>query len=185
MIRDRLPHHVTEAGEAAVSVRWHKGSPFRGLESFDYEHAPVFFGRTRAIGEIKNMLTNQAALNRAFLMIFGMSGSGKSSLARAGVLPTITHPGIIEGVGVWRRGTMRPTDARDLLYGLSLALLEKEGLPELHDSGLNAEELAELLREAPQRAIAPLKAALQSAAQSTAEREKLSQIPQSEIRARH
>ena len=181
LIRDRLPHHVTESGEAAVSVRWHKGSPFRGLESFDYEHAPVFFGRTRAIGEIKNMLTNQAAQNRAFLMIFGMSGSGKSSLARAGVLPTITHPGIIEGVGVWRRGTMRPTDARDLLYGLSLALLEKEGLPELHESGLNAEELAELLREAPQRAIAPLKAALQSAAQSTAEREKLTQIPKAKF----
>lgn len=177
LIRERLPHHVTEAGEAAVSVRWHKGSPFRGLESFDYEHAPVFFGRTRAIGEIKNMLVAQAAQNRAFLMIFGMSGSGKSSLARAGVLPTITHPGIIEGIGVWRHGIMRPTDAHELLYGLALALLDKNGLPELHENGLNAEELASLLRDAPQRALAPLKAALQSAAESTAQREKLTQIP--------
>ncbi len=181
LIRERLPHHVTEAGEAAVSVRWHKGSPFRGLESFDYEHAPVFFGRTRAIGEIKNMLVTQAAQNRAFLMIFGMSGSGKSSLARAGVLPTITHPGIIEGIGVWRHGIMRPTDARDLLYGLALALLEATGLPELHENGINAEELASLLRDAPQRALAPLKAALQSAAESTAQREKLTQIPVSKF----
>ena len=31
--------------------RW-KSSPFRGLNVFDYEHAPIFHGRTRAIGEV-------------------------------------------------------------------------------------------------------------------------------------
>ncbi len=181
LIRDRLPQHVTEDGEAAVSVRWHKGSPFRGLEAFDFEHAPIFFGRTRAIGEIRERLAMQAHHNRAFLLVFGMSGSGKSSLVRAGVLPTITHPGIVEGVALWRWGIMRPTDARDPILALALALHSDEALPELQSRGLDAKELADLLRDAPQSALGPLRAALQGFAEATAGREKLSTVPNARL----
>ena len=52
-----------------------------------------------------------------------MSGVGKSSLVRAGVLPTITQPGVIEGVGLWRWCVFRPSDATgDLCDGLATAL---------------------------------------------------------------
>ncbi len=101
LIAERLPDHVADGDEAAVKT-WHAGSPFRGLEAFELEHAPVFFGRTRALGEIKEALVGQAARGTAFLAVFGMSGSGKSSLVRAGVLATLCRPGVIERVGLWR-----------------------------------------------------------------------------------
>ena len=79
---------------------WAAGSPFRGLHLFEFEHAPVFFGRSRAVGELLAALRRQADDGRAFVLVLGASGSGKSSLVRAGLLPLLTQPGVIEGVRV-------------------------------------------------------------------------------------
>jgi hypothetical protein len=63
---------------------------------------------------------------RAFTLIFGASGSGKSSLARAGVLPMLVNGNAIEGVGLWRCAIMKPSDgAGDLMKALANALVEK------------------------------------------------------------
>src|SRR6266403_5113811 len=80
--------------------RW-KSSPFRGLNVFDFEHAPVFHGRTRAIGRVLEALEAQVRAQRPFVLVVGASGSGKSSLVRAGVLPLLTRPGTVEGIGLW------------------------------------------------------------------------------------
>src|SRR6516165_3900675 len=47
-----------ETGQKLLSrkVRRWKSSPFRGLNVFDFEHAPIFHGRTRAIGEVLEAL---------------------------------------------------------------------------------------------------------------------------------
>ena len=82
--------------------RW-KSNPFRGLNFFDFEHAPIFHGRTKAIGEALGALEAQAKAQQAFVLVVGASGSGKSSLVRAGVLPLLTQPETIAGVGLWRR----------------------------------------------------------------------------------
>jgi len=74
---------------------WTEGSPFRGLEAFQFVHAPVFCGRTHAIGEVFDRLRRKAAHGRSFVLILGSSGSGKSSLAMAGVLPLLVKPGTI------------------------------------------------------------------------------------------
>ena len=55
LIRDRLPQHVTEYGEAAVSVPGTKVRRFAAWNRSMCEHAPIFFGRTRAIGEIREV----------------------------------------------------------------------------------------------------------------------------------
>ena len=137
---------------------WKKGSPFRGLQSFHYEHAPIFFGRTKAIGDVLELLRRQAAAGRAFVLILGMSGGGKSSLARAGVLPMLTQPGVIEGVGHWRRAVFRPSDVRgNLFVGLATAILREPGL---RLEGTSAEELADVLRTSPAAAVTIIKTAL-------------------------
>ena len=166
LIADQLPEHLTAAEGEATRVSWHVGSPFRGLESFDFEHSAVFFGRTRAVGEVKRAIETQAARGTAFLTVFGMSGSGKSSLVRAGVLPTISEPGVVERIGLWRWCTMRPSDATgDLFDGLAQALMGETALPELAALKWDRARLAEQFRSAPNLAAQPIEQALAAAAE--------------------
>jgi WD40 repeat protein len=115
--------------------RW-KENPFRGLEVFDFEHAPIFHGRTRAIGAVLEALEVQVRVQRPFVLVVGASGSGKSSLVRAGVLPLLTQPETIEGIGLWRRAITRPGAGGgkgDCFDALAAALLEPPALPALAD----------------------------------------------------
>ncbi len=156
MIERALPESAGR--QMAATAVWKKGSPFRGLQAFDYEHAPIFFGRTKAIGDVLEALRRQASEGCAFVLVLGMSGGGKSSLARAGVMPMLTQPGVIEGVGMWRRAIYRPSDVRgDLFLGLATALLREHGLrlPEM-----SPEELGEVLRQSPTAALALIKTSL-------------------------
>ncbi len=119
LIQNRLPEHPSfSAGPSA----WHH-DPFRGLEAFELEHSKIFFGRMQAIGTVKDALIRQAAAGGAFVLVLGMSGCGKSSLVRAGVLATLLEPGVIEGVDLLRYCIFRPSDApADPLEGLARAL---------------------------------------------------------------
>jgi hypothetical protein len=182
LIQEMLPQHLAEGAEASVPTSWYKGSPYRGLEVFEMEHTAVFFGRTRAITEVKDALVRQAANGCSFVLIFGVSGGGKSSLVRAGILPTITHPGVIEGIGLWRWTAFRPSSAAgDLFEGLALSLLAPTGLPELEAGGLGPGELAALFRETPQDVGTPLRAALERAAAAEAAREHLTRSPEARL----
>jgi tetratricopeptide (TPR) repeat protein len=159
LVERQLPHSVSATSEARAV--WKKGSPFRGLAAFEYEHAPVFFGRTKAVSDILQALRDQAADGRSFVLILGMSGGGKSSVARAGILPMLTKHGVVEGVGLWRRAIFRPTDVRgDLFAGLAQALLREHALPSLDADGKGLDELAQVLKESPQAAVSLIKSAL-------------------------
>ena len=157
---------------------WHRGSPFRRLEVFEFEHASIFFGRTQAVGTVCDTLKRQAALDRAFVLVLGMSGCGKSSLVRAGVLPVLTQPGVVEGVDLWRRCVFRPGDSEsDPIDALAHAILAAEALPELDGLNFPARVLAEHLSRAPNGADGPVRTALARAEESEQTRDRLARRP--------
>jgi serine/threonine protein kinase/tetratricopeptide (TPR) repeat protein len=147
----QLEHEVRGRISGRKVRRW-KSSPFRGLNVFDFEHAPIFYGRTKAVGEVLEALEEQLRAQRPFVLVVGASGSGKSSLVRAGVLPLLTQPGTIEGIGLWRWAVTRPGaggSAGDCFDALAAALLEPAALPALEDlESLSAvRDLASELRD--------------------------------------
>ena len=104
---DQVKEAIGQKASAKKERRW-KTSPFRGLDVFNFEHAPIFHGRTKAIGRVLEASEAQVRAQRPFVLVVGASGSGKSSLVRAGVLPLLTQPGTIEGIGLWRWSVTRP-----------------------------------------------------------------------------
>jgi TIR domain len=58
--------------------------PYQGLEVFDEERAEFFFGRERDVQRLVEKLKGTR-----FLAVLGASGSGKSSLVRAGLIPAL------------------------------------------------------------------------------------------------
>ncbi|MBI4285092.1 MAG: hypothetical protein HY670_04215, partial [Chloroflexi bacterium] len=63
--------------------------PYRGLQPFDEEQAEFFFGRD---GDIQRLIEKLKATR--FLAVIGPSGSGKSSLVRAGLIPALRQGGL-------------------------------------------------------------------------------------------
>ncbi|WP_097873740.1 trypsin-like peptidase domain-containing protein [Streptomyces sp. ms184] len=64
------------------------GDPFRGIDTFEESDEKIFFGRDREIGQVVAELEEPRGVT-----LFGPSGSGKSSLARAGVVPRMRRGG--------------------------------------------------------------------------------------------
>ncbi|HVK69598.1 MAG TPA: serine/threonine-protein kinase [Polyangium sp.] len=84
--------------------------PFRGLERFEKEHRDVFFGRRVEVAAALEVLRT-----RGLAALLGPSGSGKSSLARAGILPAIAD-GALGGPRQWETVLISPgTDPRQVL----------------------------------------------------------------------
>jgi hypothetical protein len=146
-----IKRRIDEGHVDQASPLWLKGSPFRGLDAYEFDDAPVFFGRDGEKREGLARLAEAAERGTAFLMVSGASGSGKSSLARAGLLPSLVATKAVARVGLWRRVVMRPGDAGgDPILALTRALVsgdsaKGEGLAELAGKNITATELADHL----------------------------------------
>ena len=80
-------------------------NPYKGLRPFLESDAADFFGREALVGELVARLSQQDASR--FLAVVGPSGSGKSSLVRAGLLPAL-RGGAVPGSDQWFLLEMRP-----------------------------------------------------------------------------
>nr|WP_152893406.1 trypsin-like peptidase domain-containing protein [Streptomyces adustus] len=101
-------------------------SPYRALEPFTAEHARWFRGREEAVRRVVAGLAG----GRRVVLLLGPSGSGKSSLVQAGVLPALAA-GRLPGSDRWRQVVARP--GSDLS-----AALEQAGLPGAGTAGVEA-----------------------------------------------
>ncbi len=65
-------------------------SPFPGLNSFEEHHAAVFFGRDDVLTQLREVLRKRSTQGgERLIALLGASGSGKSSLLRAGLIPRL------------------------------------------------------------------------------------------------
>ena len=75
-----VPGHILnlpQAPELSAAL-----NPYRGLESFEAQHQHLFFGRGELIQELAATVSQQA-----LTVVLGASGTGKSSLVKAGLVP--------------------------------------------------------------------------------------------------
>jgi tetratricopeptide (TPR) repeat protein len=170
-VEDCLRQWLARRGFLAQDAVWDrglKGSPFPGLSAFEAEHGTVFFGRDLAIAQAIERLRQAGKPDderTPFLLIIGASGSGKSSLLRAGLLPRLTLPGTIPEIDLWRTATVMP--GPDLFLALAEALLAEAALgPELRQSAFADKALlARQLAGDPDLALAPLRAIMKQVAE--------------------
>jgi len=76
--------------------------PFKGLASFEVADAPYFFGREQLVAQLIARLVGAPMLG-----VIGPSGSGKSSVVQAGLLPALAD-GVLPGSEGWRQVVIRP-----------------------------------------------------------------------------
>ncbi|MBD2075923.1 caspase family protein [Phormidium sp. FACHB-592] len=79
--------------------------PYRGLEFFDEAHADYYFGRE----ELTDQLIEKLRTGN-FAAVVGASGSGKSSLVRAGLIHTLRQGKKFSGSDRWRIQLISPTE---------------------------------------------------------------------------
>jgi len=80
--------------------------PYPGLRTFERGDRHYFFGRERESYALYRLLDRNS-----FVTVVGNSGSGKSSLVRAGLLPLLEDESENDGGRVWRCATLRPGES--------------------------------------------------------------------------
>jgi WD40 repeat protein/energy-coupling factor transporter ATP-binding protein EcfA2 len=115
-------------------------NPFPGLRPFEPDEDYLFFGRERQTDDLLRRLRTTR-----FLSILGRSGSGKSSLVRSGLIPSLYGGAMTRAGSRWRVAMMRPGE--DPIGNLAEALTHPDAL-----GGGSDEELTRALFETTLRA---------------------------------
>lgn len=109
------PGAVTRLMDLAAAVRREDAPalglcPYKGLDYFDEADAELFVGREglteKLVGKILSFVSSQGAEQGRLLAIVGASGSGKSSLVRAGLVPALRWNKTSAG---WQIQVLTPT----------------------------------------------------------------------------
>jgi serine/threonine protein kinase/WD40 repeat protein len=100
-----LPVAVREIARRITSVTGEVTNPYKGLMAFEEGDSDSFHGRERLVDELLTRLGSPGA--DRMLAVIGPSGSGKSSVVKAGLLPAL-RDGALEDSESWFVTTMAP-----------------------------------------------------------------------------
>jgi WD40 repeat protein len=110
-VRDMLvrwgPPAAGPADLADKDPMW-SGCPYRGLLSFEERDARVFYGRSGLVRQLVQRLL-ECLDGGGILLMVGASGAGKSSLLKAGLMPSLAAGALGPGSEKWPRRVIRPT----------------------------------------------------------------------------
>jgi len=109
---------MTDTGIALDGVRTRPGNPFPGLRPFEPHESALFFGRD----EQCDALLTRLARGR-LVAVVGLSGSGKTSLVRAGLLPALDRGYLPSAGSSWHIAIFRP--GSDPVANLTRALVAR------------------------------------------------------------
>lgn len=109
-------------------------NPYRGLQVFDVKHSRFFFGRSVVVEWLLDTIrpsdsseSSARFKDNRFLAIIGASGSGKSSVARAGLLAALRN-GQLPNSERWPIIIVKPGEKP--LQSLALSIISHSELPE-------------------------------------------------------
>jgi WD40 repeat protein len=118
-------------------------NPYVGLRPFLRRDSLYFFGREEQTSELLQILHHQR-----FLGIVGSSGSGKSSIVRAGLLPALLGGFLVEDRNRWRVVQVKPGDAP--IANLAAGIVDAV---EDHSDPRAARDLEESIRDGLEAAV--------------------------------
>ena len=177
-----LEGHLRETGLIPSGVAWDirtKGSPYPGLVPYDDTYKAVFFGRALATANAIEELKIAAGREAPLLLVVGPSGSGKSSLVRAALMPQFAGSHLPE-VDFWRQILLEP--AADPILAFAQRLYAAAGLPELTEGPQQTpESFAVLARQSPEAAAQAIKWGLERAASAEHQRRGGGRMPVGKI----
>ncbi len=125
---DALVAALEECAAPKTSLAVPEGNPYRGLAAFEATHGALFFGRRTEIRELVDRVRTEP-----LVVVGGDSGTGKSSVCRAGVLPFL-----VENEG-WTRVDVMPGRWPVQTFAAAIAAW----------SGLDEAELVTMMRDTP------------------------------------
>lgn len=108
--------------------------PFPGLRPFEQHESDLYFGRDEQCDDLLSRLAR-----RRLVAVVGMSGSGKSSLVRAGLLPALDRGYLPSAGSSWQVAVFRP--GSDPLTNLARALAARR-----QPGGASVDETPEAIR---------------------------------------
>lgn len=117
------------------------GRPYPGLRAFSTTESDRFFGRDAEIEALAERLIDR---NERFLAVIGPSGSGKSSLVYAGLIPTLSERSIVGGI-CWIPVSFSPRELGDDPFQPLAAALSKS----FPDQNWRVPDLTQQLRTHP------------------------------------
>ena len=79
------PGHELNLPPAPTLDNLEENNPYRGLKSYETKDSDLFFGRTSLIEKLCHTVSD-----RHLTVVLGASGSGKSSLVKAGLIPSLS-----------------------------------------------------------------------------------------------